>query len=267
MKTPTIDQVLAATGYLSEEQLWRYYHLRPQDLAMTPEMLWHNRGLWHVERFRGGHRLRHRALVTEVYLTTAPLGIHWGQVMPPLPGGACPDAILTLDNAARPVLLEVDTGKETERQWRQKLARYQGTQDQYYLWVVADGGPRRLKRLRLWLAARAPLPWQLSSSAHPTLDPATWERPAATVRTGECADRPWRHRYVVDGQEVPDPARLGCELEEYAEERRHRTVIHYLRRGSRAKVFPRYGRNSPKTARILGESVGSGVEDHDGHQR
>jgi hypothetical protein len=254
---PTIDDVLATTGYISEEQLWRYYHLRPHQLRWTPAMLWHQHALWDVKQFRGGHRCRHLALLTEIYLTLAAEHMRVTLPGPRLPFGAVPDAQLIIPGVSRPILLEADTGKETKRQWHEKLDRYRGTGQEYYLWVVAMGRERRLTQLHQWLERRAPLPWQLSSAHAIVLDRSGWQAPSfrADPVSGDSQAQP-RVCYILDGRKLTNSEAYDAlargQVAEYAEERRHQTIIYYLRPLTPLKVFPPFGRNSSKTPRILG---------------
>ncbi len=150
---------LSTVHYLSAEQLQTYFHVSPADGLRHPDVLWHRDALWLKSTFGHGRQSAHRRLCAEVYCRLRDLPVTWG---PPeqLPG-PMPDAIVQF--RGRTIYLEADTGKETSRQWETKLTQYQSLTDGA-LWVVAEGGQRRLAHLGAWLAeARLAIPWQLTA--------------------------------------------------------------------------------------------------------
>lgn len=158
------QDVLEATGYLSEQQALTYFDLRLQDIDLPDQVfLWHS-ALWTRSQFQKGAHLQHRDLVTETFIRLRPLVSRW-QTAGTL-YGLCPDAIIHAGRSPLPVLVEVDTGKETAKQWASKLAVYRlegFANAQFSLWVIAAGGPRRISRLTAWVGeTHLPVPWRVS---------------------------------------------------------------------------------------------------------
>ncbi len=169
--------VLENTGYLSFDQLFRIFHLKPEAIELPGDIIVFKDALWQSSRFHRGSHHRHRALVTESYIHLYP-GIQSWQLAGML-YGLCPDAIIRIPSSRFPILLEIDTGKETMRQWRTKLTAYRlegWTNPQFALWVIALGGKVRLSRLGNWIAQqKLPIDWHLSHATQIETDIGLWE--------------------------------------------------------------------------------------------
>ncbi|WP_053960520.1 hypothetical protein [Sulfobacillus thermosulfidooxidans] len=156
------QQVIDNTGYLSFEQAKRHFGLVvTKDIAPQDVIVFHN-ALWQRDKFHRGAHERHRYLVSESYIRLYPKIMSWQ-----FAGSyyrLCPDAVIQLPLYPYPVLLEMDTGKETAKQWRSKLTAYRleaVTNPHFALWIIATGGPLRLKRLQEWISQ-----YQLACSWH-----------------------------------------------------------------------------------------------------
>lgn len=146
------EEVLKQTGVLSCDQLERFFSLSCEHLKGNPALTFYGDAVWDPARFGRGAHLQHRVLLAEIRLRLWPLQPRWQAPHPNhFPE---PDALL-YDAAAQstlPVYLEADTGKESRRQWQDKLEGYRILRPVCRgIWVVAQGGPRRLERLRSWV--------------------------------------------------------------------------------------------------------------------
>ncbi|MBX5467532.1 MAG: hypothetical protein K6U14_08620 [Firmicutes bacterium] len=154
-------EALTAVGVLSFDQIARYYGDTLDLAEVSKAAVVFREAVWDPRRFGRGARRTHRLLVAEVYLRLGPQRGQW--TVPDPQRWPRPDAEIIPPGGGRPIGLEVDAGKESRRQWEEKLAAYQRPHlGLAGLWVVACGGPQRLARLRHWLkAADLPLPWHL----------------------------------------------------------------------------------------------------------
>lgn len=163
MDKVTLQAALEATGFLSRDQLWQHFQLTPEELVLQDQMLWHRTGLWHRTHFRGGQQARHWALRSAVYLALFPQLSDW-HLEPRDDDVIHPDASMHLSSWVDVTIsLECDTGVEKEREWMEKLERYQSAQTSWHLLVVATGTRLRLSRLRSWLLEYSPIPWILTT--------------------------------------------------------------------------------------------------------
>lgn len=197
--------ILHTTGCLSEEQLARYFGLDPARLTLESWMLWHDGMLWDSRQFQSNRHRHHWTLRTEAYWALSPQ-LHAWQNEPPGDWLLRPDAICRLQEPDITIALEVDTGRETADQWRDKLHRYESAPDDWHLLVVAHGKRLRLHRLAEWLADRSPQPWALvSEEALATVTALTWHTPhrppLETPRTSRT-----RAYYLPDDQPLPPEA-------------------------------------------------------------
>lgn len=152
-------QALAATGIVSDRQLQTHWNTRIAELdGLSGYVLFHQ-AVWDPARFQRGAREQHRLLVTETYIRLCPVLDEWSR--PANLPWVVPDAWVRLAGVALPLAVEADTGKETEKQWREKLDGYRRAAGSalFGLLIVARGGPIRHGRLAAWVAdAQLPLP-------------------------------------------------------------------------------------------------------------
>lgn len=143
--------VLDQVGVLSADQLQRVFHLSLADLPADPLLVFNQNAVWSRRHFGRGKKLIHRLLLAESFLALDPWIVE--SKVPPS-GPVLPDAIWHLKDTPCPLLVEVDTGKETRAQWQKKLQRYQTASPPMpsALLVVAQGGAVRLQRLTTWLS-------------------------------------------------------------------------------------------------------------------
>lgn len=226
----TMKSVLHSTGYLSESQLMKFYQLSPQDIMLDKDTLWYHKALWTKQYFHKGKHPNHRALCTETYYAWAPYLDQWTledhhdtQVRP--------DALIRISGQPRLIALEIDTGKETARQWSEKLSLYYASPREWHILVVADGKALRLSRLRLWLEA-SPRPWTLVPRTDLTLAPPTqWQSPKtsdpAPASTPSIHVEYWLNNVQVDAPIAHQLLATG-RVRHHGEEYRHRTLIYHL---------------------------------------
>jgi hypothetical protein len=150
---------LHLVGFLSADQLERYFGLAIQDVLTDPDVIWHQNAVWHRHHWRRGARRTHCQLLAEAYLALAPELSSWR--VPTLTAGVRPDAVVTLTDDDQDIFLEVDSGKETQRQWQEKLCAYRLADCSGRLLVAAHGQRRRLFHLHQWLVQQSPVPWAL----------------------------------------------------------------------------------------------------------
>ncbi|MCL5015472.1 MAG: hypothetical protein M1493_16030 [Firmicutes bacterium] len=172
------------TGYISFDQVRRFFHLEPEDIEFPPDIIVFNQALWKKAHFHQGAHHHHRALITESYIHLYPILQSWQ-----LAGvlyGLSPDAIIRIPSYPFPILMEMDTGKETARQWRSKLTAYRleaWANPRFALWVIAMGGNLRLSRVHNWIVQqKLPVAWHLSRAAQIQPDAAFWESQVENAR-------------------------------------------------------------------------------------
>lgn len=199
-----LTQVIEATGYVNRLQLRRHFGVTPDSFDLADWMVWQQDAIWDGRRSHRGRHHAHWALRTDAYLAWHQDLTSW-QCEPRDQFLIQPDALLTVAIWPDPIALEVDTGKETRRQWEQKLHRYLAAPDDWRLLVVATGGPRRLQRLAGWLESTAPRPWCLVAASHLSdWTTASWHEPAApTVEPRRVANRPLL--YFLEGAQISGP--------------------------------------------------------------
>ncbi|NMP21035.1 replication-relaxation family protein [Sulfobacillus harzensis] len=239
--------VLETTGYLSLEQLSHWYGLKPEHIMLEPWMLLYKNALWDARRFHGGRQIAHWALRTRIFYALAPHLTDWQAEVPD--NGVRPDALLQMAQRTELIALEVDTGKENQQQWREKLARYHSAPSDWHLWVVAQGGRLRLTRLRTWLGEWAPLAWALSPMTELTSPLALIFQPPRAYNRMPSTIRPRMRRYFLQQHELL-PERAAWELSQGTLElawidRRHEADWWHLRapaqkKGARWKATPPY---------------------------
>lgn len=194
-------------------------------------------GLWDIHRFQGRRHLGHWTLQSEIYLILAHLLDSWTsnldehfEVMP--------DALITLLGVPHPIALEADTGKETQSQWRDKLAGYTDTPPDWHILVIAQGKALRQKRLRSWLRDLSPRPWLIIPVETLMLEQNwSWTSPLPVAPTPVI---PPVHQtlYLYQGQPIEQAiAQQGLKNGDWhiaARERRRATTILFLE----GKRFP-----------------------------
>lgn len=188
-----------------------------------------------------GHA-RHAAMVGGIYLQLMPWLAAFTRARPAQ--GPAPDARLRLVGGRQEIWLEADTGKESGAQWRRKALRYR-LAEPHPLWVVAQGGPRRLQRLRAILAAVPPAgPWLLTdpSGVGPTAVAWAAGLPSPAPPVPAAAPAAALRRYYQRGQPL-DPARAHALLEAGqlgwgGVDIRHRETRYYLVPTVKAPLAP-----------------------------
>ncbi|PSR20602.1 MAG: hypothetical protein C7B45_14270 [Sulfobacillus acidophilus] len=226
---------LKAVGYITSEQLQQHFGLATTAIALEPWMLMTAQGLWDRDQYQKGARLHHWALRTQVFLDLAPQLQEW-QIEAHVADVIRPDALLQVTRVPAPIALEVDTGKENERQWQEKLVAYEFSPSQWHVFVVAQGQARRLAGLAQWLAENCPRPWLLLRASELACAWSwDWREPRAEVQNppttrvslartvqyclnGEIVARGWAESELSAGH-----------LEVKAYERRHGVDLYHLR--------------------------------------
>jgi hypothetical protein len=229
-----LSATLQATGYITFEQLHRHFERTASSIVLEPWMLMTSQGLWDRHQYRTGVHLHHWALRTEVYLYLAPHLMEW-QIEAHAAQGIRPDALMYVSAVHAPIALEVDTGKETGRQWEEKLAAYELSPPNWHIFVVAQGKARRMRKLALLLSTACPRPWLLvpatdladewpwdwskpCSSAPDAPNQASTERAVQYCLNGEVVAREWAESQIRAGH-----------LQFGAQERRHGVDVFHLR--------------------------------------
>ncbi len=152
--------VVRTTGMMTKEQLLQADPNAIDEALSEGTWIWYHDALWDPNQFHRGARQLHRSLVTAVYLTLLPVLEKWAQEI--RHHDIMADAQFTLQQNALQYWLEADTGKETETQWRKKLAAYQNsfpsTAIHDVIVVVALGKAARIRHLSSWIQdAKLPL--------------------------------------------------------------------------------------------------------------
>lgn len=162
---PPWREALSRVHYLDGDLLSRYFGTDLSAVASHPDVVLYRGAAWDAATFRRSGRLRHRRLVAEIYCRLLPLALEWeGSTIGPAPVA---DALLwprPRDSVGEgwPIYVEADTGRESGRQWREKLIAYRGVESGR-LWVIAQGGPGRLAHLAGWIrAAELRIGWAVS---------------------------------------------------------------------------------------------------------
>ena len=199
---------LRTCGYLSRQQLSAIFSLTPEEMILEPWMLWYRDALWDSARFRKGRHRAHWELTTQTYLAFAPQLAEW--TADPGDGEARADALIRLIEAPYWIALEIDTGKENQQQWQDKLVRYRHmSPHERRLLVVAAGKSLRLRQLSTWLK-QSPLPWALlEANKLPPHEPLNWHgvlSPEESVPSSEQSVR--EVIYWLDGAPL-DPIRAN----------------------------------------------------------
>lgn len=217
---------LAHVHYLDADLLRRYFGTDLTAVASHPDVVLYRGAVWDAGSFRQRRRIRHRRLLAEVYCRLLPLALEWEGVAP----GPAPvaDALLwprprESAGADWPIYVEADTGRESGPQWQDKLAGYQRL-ERGRLWVIADGGPRRLAHLAAHIgAAHLPCAWALTAlplvdATLPTFhvsppggsadgEQTAWDSPATALfeyrtRSGEVVDGDTARRLLAEGSAI-----------------------------------------------------------------
>ena len=210
--------VLANTGYISFDQLHRNFHLHPDTIELPTDVLIFQEALWQRSLFERGRHTLHRALITECYIHLHPRIQDW-QLAGTL-YGLCPDAIIRTPAYPLPILLEMDTGKETAKQWRSKLTTYRlgaWANPHFGLWVIALGGNIRLSHLHNWIIQqKLPIAWHLSGAAKIDTDADFWQSvdvnspgTATTAQRKELRYRELGKTQNLSGEEVNQRLHAG----------------------------------------------------------
>jgi hypothetical protein len=229
---PAWLEALRAIHYLTEDQLIEYFHTNLTDTLVYPQVVVHRGAVWLKDGFGNGRQLRHHGLVAEIYCRLSPLKLAW--TTPARDRSPASDAVLT-DSDGLLIYLEADTGKETERQWQDKLWSYARV-DQGRLWVVAEGGPGRLSRLQSWVeSSDLAIGWAVTSISRMGAELPVFNRSDAPLGalSGAGSEPPaFSHEYLLD-RVVVEPRlaelllRQGT-VRELADERIHHGLIHHL---------------------------------------
>ncbi len=194
---------LTMTGYLTQEQLQRWYPMIARPLRLEPWMLWYQDALWDKRRFTGGQKQAHWLLRTEIYLSLLPILEEW--CLEPQAGIVRPDALLRVQGIAGEIALEVDTGKETRAQWLEKLHRYSAADPAWRVLVVARGGQVRLTRLTSWLETSSPRAWSVwPADSLPSRPRFHFENPVVGLPPKRALARPIQ--YMLKTRPLPQEA-------------------------------------------------------------
>lgn len=230
-----IGPALEATGFLSQEQLAAVFGESRATLPLEPWMLWYGDALWDGRRFHRGRQRQHWELRTAVYLRLAPILDAW-RLEPDDEPLIRPDALMRIRGMDVDIALEVDTGRETQRQWLDKLERYTAAPVEWRLLVAARGKALRLSRLASWLTDHSQRPWHLVGESDLGRN-IEWQWHPAAVSTHPRPPAISPHRttvYLLDGTVIPGPAAEEALarglLQKHGRERRHGLdVVHLYR--------------------------------------
>jgi len=220
--TPDWQDTLTELGYLSVAQLAQWFGLTLSEIEPSSYILYQD-ALWLPDRFGQGRHRRHREATTEAFLALSPYIQSWqksAQKSAPIP-----DGVLTVPDDPHQYWVEIDTGSESARQWRDKLAQYQGISTTVRLLVIAVGGHTRLERLHRWLLKASPIAWMLLSSND--LGPPPW--PVHTPHRPPLVSNPPPREVVYEFQGHPvssDEAEAGLASGRF---RRGARQIHHLK--------------------------------------
>lgn len=219
-------KALSATHMLTAEQIERYFELTLDDVASLPNVVSYAGCVWWKPNFSKARQLRHRALIAEIYCRLLPADVAWS--MPSHRKAPAADAVL-MPTAGDPIYIEADTGKETHTQWSTKLLTYHAVDGR--LWIVAEGGPLRLQRLRQWVVdADLPIAWTVTAIDAVTsvlpefVGPGIPENPESHEDSTE-------HEFRLDGQTTAAHRVQVLEgegrIREHSRKLHHRLIVHY----------------------------------------
>lgn len=155
-------EILHATGMLTRSHADSIDGAAWDQALESGDSILYRDAIWDPKQFQRGAHYRHRVMVSSIYLALSDRITDWGREV--THGEVSADARLRLQSSPWQYWLEADTGKETERQWQQKLDRYRATfwHPDDLLLVVARGRSTRLHRLNNWIGkATLPLNWTL----------------------------------------------------------------------------------------------------------
>lgn len=213
----TWQRVIENTGYLSFEQAKRHFGLVLINETIPQDLIVFHDALWQPTRFHRGAHERHRQLVSETYIRLYPWIASWQ-----FAGSyyrLYPDAVIQLPLYPHPVLLEMDTGKETAKQWRTKLTAYRleaVTNPHFALWIIATGGSLRLKRLQAWISQyQLPCSWYLCGIDEVESNVPYWSSVAFSASSVEQQPRTIKHHYYLLSNHQPiSPPEAQIKLEQ-----------------------------------------------------
>ncbi|PSR38080.1 MAG: hypothetical protein C7B44_00275 [Sulfobacillus thermosulfidooxidans] len=198
--------VLETTGYLSSNQAQHYFDLALVGNDWPADCILWNDALWTRAQFQRGAHAKHRELITESFIRLYPVITHWQTGGTPF--GLFPDAMIRMSPDDLPILIEVDTGKETAKQWQSKLAMYRleaFANPPFGLWVIAAGGPRRINHLTTWVNdANLPLSWQVSPLLQLPEPFCVRDKAPIPPRLAALSEHP-RYRMWPEGTELTGP--------------------------------------------------------------
>lgn len=159
------SEILPATGMLTRSHANSIDEGAWEQALESGDWIFYREALWDPKQFQRGAHYAHRVLVTSVYLALCDHIAEWEREV--THGEVSADAQFRLKDSPWRYWMEADTGKETERQWQQKLDRYRATywNSDDVLLVVARGRSTRLDRLANWIEKAAlSVTWTLLSA-------------------------------------------------------------------------------------------------------
>lgn len=164
----SFEEAIHLLGMIPEDLLAPSWNISLDDMIDNPKYIVYQRAIWLKSQFKKGRHPLHRHLMARIIIQWSP-HLVCCTLEQSVQALLIPDAIMQFENDSQTVLLEADTGKETKKQWNEKLLSYRNLSPDpsLVLIVVADGKSLRLKRMAQWtLEASLPIPWAILSSHH-----------------------------------------------------------------------------------------------------